>query len=71
MLDLTLASLMMAWEATNWVVDDTQATGSDHEVIRFEVMMTIPNPTIATPQPRLNWSCIDWDSFSDTLCSLL
>jgi hypothetical protein len=60
----------MAWEATNWVVDDAQATGSDHEVIRFEVTMTIPNPTIATPQSRLNWSRTDWDSFSDTLHSL-
>jgi hypothetical protein len=60
----------MAWEATNWAVDDAQATGSDHEVIRFEVMMTIPNPTIATPQSHLNWSRTDWDSFSDTLRSL-
>jgi hypothetical protein len=55
-LDVTLALLMMVWEATNWAVDDTQATGSDYEVIRFEVMTTIPNPTIATPQPCLNWS---------------
>jgi hypothetical protein len=53
-LDLTLASPMIAWEATNWVVDNTQATGSDHEVIHFEVTMIIPNPTIATPQPYLN-----------------
>jgi hypothetical protein len=60
----------MAWEATNWVVDDAQATGSDHEVIRFKVTTTIPNPTIATPQSRLNWSRTDSDSFSDTLHSL-
>jgi hypothetical protein len=48
-LDLTLASLIIVWEATNYVVDDTPAIGSDHEVIHFEVMITIPNPTIATP----------------------
>jgi ribonuclease HI len=42
-LDLTLALPTMAWEATNWAVDDTQATGSDHEVIRFEITTTIPN----------------------------
>jgi hypothetical protein len=52
-LDLTLALLMIVWEATNWAVHDTQATGSDHKVICFEVTMTIPNPTIATPQPCL------------------
>jgi hypothetical protein len=69
-LDLTLASPIMPWEATNWAVDDAQGTGSDHEVIHFEVMMTIPNPTIATPQSRLNWSRTEWDSFSDTLHSL-
>jgi hypothetical protein len=69
-LDPTLASPTMVWEATNWVIDDAQATGSDHEVIRFEVTTTIPNPTIAIPQPHLNWSRTDWDSFSDTLRSL-
>jgi hypothetical protein len=49
-LDLTLATPHMAEEITNWAIDDEQATGSDHEVIRFHTPYSNsdPPPAFAT-----------------------
>jgi hypothetical protein len=63
-LDLTLATPHMAEEITNWAIDDEQATGSDHEVIRFQVVSMHPNVEVTPHEPRLNWRKTDWDKFT-------
>jgi hypothetical protein len=53
-LDLTIASPAVAREVTNWAVDDENPTGSDHEVIRFQVTSLHPDTEVSTGPPRLN-----------------
>jgi hypothetical protein len=69
-LDLTLALPAMLEEVINWALDTDQATGSNHEVIRFQVISTHPNAETPTPEPHLNWWKTDWPKFSNTLHSL-
>jgi hypothetical protein len=66
-LDLTLAAPAMAGEITNWAIDDEQATGSDHDVIRFQIQSLHPDLEFTTQEPRLNWRKTNWDKFSKTL----
>jgi hypothetical protein len=66
-LDLTLAAPAMAGEITNWAIDDEQATGSDHDVIRFQIQSLHPDLEFTTQEPRLNWRKMNWDKFSKTL----
>jgi hypothetical protein len=42
-LDMMLAMPHMAEEITNWAIDEEQATRSDHEVIRFQVVSLHPD----------------------------
>jgi hypothetical protein len=69
-LDYTLALPAMSEEVINWAIDTDQATGSDHEVIRFQVISTHPDAETPTPEPHLNWRKTDWPTFSNTLRSL-
>jgi hypothetical protein len=57
----------MAGEMTNWAIDDEQATGSDHDVIRFQIQSLHPDLEFNTQEPRLNWRKTNWDKFSKTL----
>jgi hypothetical protein len=66
-LALTLASLAMTDEVANWAVDDEQATGSDHKVIRFQAQSMHPDLETTTPQPHLNWQKTNWDEFATLL----
>jgi hypothetical protein len=54
-LDLMLAMPHMAEEITNWVIDDKQATRSDHEVIWFQVISLHPDVEVTPHKPCLNW----------------
>jgi hypothetical protein len=69
-LDLTLATPSMTPEVTNWAVDEDLATGSDHEVIRFQIISLHPDADFTTAQPRLNWRKTDWEKFTTTLRNL-
>jgi hypothetical protein len=66
-LDITLAAPAMANEIVNWAIDDEQGTGSDHEVIRFQVISQHPDLPTASREPRLNWKKTDWAKFTKTL----
>jgi hypothetical protein len=50
-LDLMLASPAMTEEVINWAVDDDYATGSEHEVIRFQIQSMHPDVE-TTPPPN-------------------
>jgi hypothetical protein len=66
-IDLTLASPAMMEEVGNWAIDDELATGSDHEVIRFDIQTVHPDIEPTPPPERLNWRKTDWALFSTTL----
>jgi hypothetical protein len=42
-LDLTIAAPAVAREVTNWAIDEDNARGSDHEVIRFQIESLHPD----------------------------
>jgi exonuclease III len=54
-LDLMLVMPHMAEEIRNWAIDDEQATGSDHEVIQFQVVSLHPDVEVTPHKPRVNW----------------
>jgi hypothetical protein len=70
-LDLTIASPAMAREVMDWAVDNDNPTGSNHEVITFQIILLHPDMDITTSPPRLNWKKTDWDTFAKTLQTLM
>lgn len=66
-IDLTFASKDISDNVINWAIDLDQATGSDHELIRYDVLSEI---TDSVPDPRsgrYNWKKTDWDKFNKAL----
>src|ERR1700741_1961239 len=66
-IDLTFASPSIFDNIVNWVTDEDQATGSDHELIRYTILS---DQSEAVPDPRsgrYNWKAADWDKFSKHL----
>jgi hypothetical protein len=66
-LDLMLAAPAVAREVSNWAVDEENHTGSNHEVVLFQISMLYPDAEYETPEPHLNWHKTNWDTFSSTL----
>jgi hypothetical protein len=69
-LDLTLATPAVAREVSNWAVHEENPTGSDHEVILFQISILHPNAEHEITKPCLNWHKTNWDTFSSTLQQL-
>jgi hypothetical protein len=69
-MDLMLATPVVAREVSNWAVDEENPTGSDHEVILFQISMLHPDTEHKTTEPHLNWCKTNWDTFSSTLRNL-
>jgi hypothetical protein len=65
-----LAAPAVAREVSNWAVDEENPTGSDHEVVLFQISMLHPEAEHETPKPRLNWCKTNWDAFTSTLQKL-
>jgi hypothetical protein len=55
--------------AVNWAIDDNAATGSDHAVIRFNVVSDEDFCEDLATTTRYNWEKADWEKFQDTLLS--
>jgi hypothetical protein len=66
-LDLTLATPAVAREVSNWAVDEENPTGSDHEVVLFQISTLHPDAEHETPEPCLNWCKTNWDAFTSPL----
>jgi hypothetical protein len=69
-LDLMLTTLVVAREVSNWAVDKENPTGSNHEVILFQISTLHPNAEHETTEPCLNWCKTNWDTFLSTLQKL-
>jgi hypothetical protein len=69
-LDLTIAAPAVAREVTNWAIDEDNATGSDHEVIRFQIESLHPDVERTATRKHLNWKKTDWKTFTTTLQNL-
>jgi hypothetical protein len=57
----------MANEKVNWAIKDEQGTGSNHEVICFQVISQHPDLPTAAREARLNWKKTNWEKFTKTL----
>jgi exonuclease III len=69
-LDLMLATPAVAREVSNWAVDEENPTGSDHEVVLFQICILHPDTDHETTEPHLNWRKTNWDTFLSTLRKL-
>ena len=68
-LDLTLATQDIFDRVVDWAVDDNAHTGSDHEVVRFTLVLDTDNLIPSPMSNKYNWQKADWDSFNTTLKS--
>jgi hypothetical protein len=50
-----LTTPAVAREVSNWAVDEENPTGSDHEVVLFQISMLHPHTEHETTEPHLNW----------------
>ena len=68
-IDLTFANTKIENAITNWSIDENAVTGSDHEVIRFELIASFKNLTThATAlSNKNNCNKADWDKFTKFL----
>ena len=70
-LDLTFATPTTTESITSWAVDDEATTGSDHEVIRFDLTTTPLEHTVIHPIcQQFNIKKADWTLFSSSLNNL-
>jgi hypothetical protein len=69
-LDLTIAALLVAREVSNWAINKQNLTGSDHEVVTFQITSLHPDADFTSPEPHLNWKKTNWDTFTSTLQNL-
>ena len=66
-LDLTFASPPMFDQVSNWCIDPEADTGSDHSVIRFEILSSTA-PSVPNPQSqKYNWKKADWENVTKHL----
>ena len=68
-IDLTFANFEIENAITNWSIDENAVTGSDHEVIRFELIASFKNLTSHATALSNKYNCnkADWDKFAKFL----
>ena len=68
-IDLTFANSKIKNAITNWSIDENAVTGSDHEVIRFELIASFKNLTSHATALSNKYNCnkADWDKFAKFL----
>ena len=68
-IDLTFANSKIENAITNWAIDENAVTGSDHEVIRFELIASFNNLTSHAPALANKYNCnkADWNKFAKFL----
>ena len=66
---LTFANYKIENAITNWSIDENAITGSDHEVIRFELIASFKNLRSHATALSNNYNCHkdDWDKFAKFL----
>ena len=67
--DLTFANSKIENAITNWSIDENAVTGSDHEVIRFELIASFKNLTSHATALSKKYNCnkADWNKFAKYL----
>ena len=68
-IDLTFANSKIENAITNWSIDENADTGSDHEVIRFELIASFKNLTSHATALSNKYNCnkADWNKFAKYL----
>ena len=68
-IDLTFANTKIENAITNWSIDENAVTGSDYEVIRFELIASFKNLTTHATvlSNKYNYNKADWDNFAKFL----
>src|SRR5437588_11071745 len=65
--DLTLATQDIFDRLVDWAVDENAHTGSDHEVVRFSLILDTDNLVHSPMSNKYNWQTADWIFFESTL----
>lgn len=64
-IDLALTAPHITAEISNWAVEDSPGTGSDHEMLKFDITSNnIELVEIPTSQ-RCNWNKAEWTHFQE------
>ena len=66
-LDLAFSSPLVTALISNWAIDEDNASGSDHEIIKFEITAESDDQVIPPTTERWNWKKADCESFTKTL----
>ena len=70
-LDLTFVTPSSTESITSWAVDDEATTGSDHEVICFDLSISPIEDTVTHPIClQFNFKMADWTLFNSSLLDL-
>jgi hypothetical protein len=65
-----IAAPSVVREVSNWAIDKENPTGSDYEVVIFQITSLHPDVDFTIPEPHLNWKKTNWDTFTSTLQNL-
>ena len=66
-IDLTFTTPHLQDTATNWAIDNEAATGSDHAVIRYQLVSETTLITDHSPSTRHLWEKANWETFTKRL----
>jgi hypothetical protein len=66
-IDLVFATDNISDRVLDWAVDDTTHTGSDHEILRYTLLIDTNNTVPSPLSQRYNWQKADWSAFKDRL----
>ena len=70
-LDLTLTTEDLFDRVVDWTVDEDAHTGSDHEVVRFTLVLDTDSLVPSPMSNKYNWQKADWEGFRTTLYTLM
>lgn len=66
-IDLTFATMELEPEVVNWCIDDHSHTGSDHVVIRYDVISSQEISPEVPATAKYNWKKANWEKFGEYL----
>ena len=66
-LDLTFSTSNITQQIENWAVDYDNATGSDHELIKFDIRMNDHKLAMNSTIDKYNYKKANWEKFKTTL----
>ena len=66
-LSFTVSSPPVTTLISNWAIDEDNASGSDHEIIKFKIRSDSDDQVLPPTTERWNWKKAAWEAFTQTL----